>query len=163
MLEPPLRRRERRDRGIAFRLQKDLEIILAGLGIGERQAADRLAVAANHRPVTDHLVHRFGERAGGSEALQDVDALAGSQSLENAALDFGEVDYGLACGILQPDDIAEALDIPGDDILGERQRRRAARLELELEALRSRVALERDDAGLAAIGGRQLPLADHVL
>ena len=81
VIEPPLRRRERGHRGIAFRLQEDLEIIAGRLGVGERQAADRLAIAAHHRPVADHLVHRFGERAGGREILQDVDALAGAAGL----------------------------------------------------------------------------------
>ena len=58
---------------------------------------------------------------------------------------------------------AEALDILGGDILGERQRRRARWLEFELEPLRRRIALHRHHAGLAALGGGKLPLADHAL
>src|SRR6185437_10016304 len=55
-----------------------------------------------------------------------------------------------------------SLDAPGGDIPGEGQRRRAARLEFKLETLRRRIAFQRDHAGLAAVGGRELPLADHV-
>ena len=36
-------------------------------------------------------------------------------------------------------------------------------LKLELEPLGRRIALQRDDAGLAALGGGKLPLPDHVL
>ena len=84
------------------------------------------------------------------------------QAFENPALDFGKVDHRLSRGILQPHDV-QSLDAPGRDILGERQRRGAAGLEFKLQALRRRIALQRDDAGLAAFGGRELPLADHVL
>jgi hypothetical protein len=162
VIEPPLRRREGCDRGIAFRLQEHLKIVRSGFGVGQRQAADRLAVAAHHRPVADHLVHRFRQRAGSGQILQDVDALTLPQALENSAFDLGEVDDRLARGILQPHDV-QPLDAPGHDILGEGQRRGAAGLELKLEALRAGIALQRDDTGLAALGGRQFPLPDHVL
>ena len=121
-----------------------------------------MTIAAHHRPIADHLVHRFGKRAGGGEVLQDIDALALSKALENPALDFGEVDHRLAGGILHPDDI-QPLDVPGGDILGEGQRLGASRLELKPEALRARIAFQGDDAGFAALGGREFPLADHVL
>ncbi|MGY4346778.1 hypothetical protein ACVWXM_003245 [Bradyrhizobium sp. GM7.3] len=94
--------------------------------------------------------------------MQDVDALALPQALEDAGLDLGEVDHGLTARILQADDV-ETPDAPGDDVLGERQRGLAGRLQLELEALRRGVGLERDDAGLAALGGRELPLPGHLL
>src|SRR5207302_3649157 len=96
-----------------------------------------------------------GEREGGREILQDIDALALSQALEDSGLDLGEIDHGFACGILQPDYI-QSLDIPGGDVLGKGQRRRAAGLELKLQALCSRIRLQRDDAGLAALGGGKL-------
>src|SRR3984957_15754042 len=60
-LQPPLRRREGGHRRIAARLEEDLEIVRRRLGIGQGQAADRLAVAADHRPIADHLIHRFGQ------------------------------------------------------------------------------------------------------
>ena len=160
--QPPHRRRKGLHRRIAVRLQEHLKIVRRRLGVGQGEAADRLAIAAHHRPVADHLVHRFGQRARGGEVLQDIDAFAGAQAFENPGLDFGEVDHRRSGGILQPHDI-QSLDIPGRDILGERQRRRAAGLEFKLEALRRRIAFQRDHAGLAALGGRQLPLADHVL
>ncbi len=93
--------------GSHFGFRKTWKLSPARLGVGQGQAADRLAVAAHHRPVADHLVHRFRQRARGGEILQDVDALAGPQALENPGLDFGEVDHRLAGGILQPHDIAE--------------------------------------------------------
>jgi hypothetical protein len=74
---------------------------------------------------------------------------------------LGKVDHRLSGGILQPHDI-QSLDIPGRDILGERQRRHATGLEFKFQALRRRIALQRDDAGLAAFGGGKLPLTDHV-
>src|SRR6185437_4173476 len=64
-LQPPLRRREGGNAWIAFRLEEHLEIVMAGVVVGERQAADDVAVAADHRPVADHLVHGFGQRPGG--------------------------------------------------------------------------------------------------
>src|ERR1700722_4862353 len=160
-LQPPHGRRKRRDRRVAMRLEKYREIVRRRLGIGQGQAADRLAVAVNHRPVADHLVHRFRERTRGDKILQDVDALAGTHAFENSALDFGKVDHRLPRGILQPHNI-QSLDVPGRDILGERQRRGAAGLKFKLQPLRPGIAFQRDDAGLAAFGGRQLPLADHV-
>src|SRR3954468_12346923 len=161
-LEPPLRRVELRNGRIAFRLEEDLEIVRPGFRVGQRQPADRLAVAAHDRPVADHLVHRLRHRAGGGEILQDVDALALPQALEDPGLDLGEVDHGFTARILQADDV-ETPDAPRDDILGEGQRGLAGRLQLELEALSSSVGLERDDAGLAALGGRELPLPGHLL
>src|SRR5579871_270396 len=120
VLQPPLRRREGGDGGIAFRLQEHLEIVVAGVVVGQRQAADRVAVAAYHRPVADHLILRLGERAGGGKILQDVDALIGADALENAFLDLGEVEHRLAARVLEPNDI-EPLDAPGLDVLGKRQ------------------------------------------
>ena len=64
--------------GSHFGFRNTWKLSPVGLGVGQRQAADRHALAAHHRPVADHLVHRFGERAGGGEVLQDVDALARS-------------------------------------------------------------------------------------
>lgn len=63
----------------------------------------------------------------------------------------------------KPDDVAETLHRPCRNLGRERQRLAAFLLQLEPIALRAAVALERDDAGLVALGGRQLPLADHVL
>src|SRR3979490_363179 len=62
MVEPPSGRRERCYRRIAFRLEEYLEIVLAGLGVGQRDTADHHAIAAHHRPVADHLIHRFRPR-----------------------------------------------------------------------------------------------------
>src|SRR6185312_2352613 len=121
-----------------------------------------VAVAADHRPVADHLVHGFGQRPGGRQILQDVDALARAYAFENTGLDLGEVEHGFPGRVLQPDDV-EPLDIPAGDILGEGQRRHAVRLELELQSLRGRIGLKGHDAGPAALGGGQLPLPDHAL
>ncbi|MGY4466395.1 hypothetical protein ACVWWK_002077 [Bradyrhizobium sp. LB9.1b] len=145
-----------------FGLRKDLEIVGPGFRVGQRQRADRLAVAPHHRPVADHLVHRLRHRAGGGEVLQDVNALALPQALEDTGLDLGEVDHGFTARILHTDDV-ETPDAPGDDALGEGQRGLAGRLQLELETLPGCVALHRDHAGLAALGGRELPLPDHFL
>jgi hypothetical protein len=161
MLQPPALRREGRHERVALRFQEHLEIVLSRIGIGERETANHLAAGAHHGPVTDHLVHRFGERTRGREILQDIDALVLPDAFKYPALDFGEVDHRLTARILEADDI-EAFDVPGGDVLGERERRGATRLEFEFHALRGCITLQRNDAGLAALCGRELPLADHV-
>ena len=73
-----------------------------------------------------------------------------------------KIDHRLPRGVLQPHDVAEPLDAPGGDVLGERQRRGAARLKLEFQAL-CRPVLENHDAGLAAFGLQKMAGCDLLI
>ena len=118
-LETPDLWLEVRDRLIAFGFKECLEIFRWDFGVRQRDAADRLTVAANERPVANHLVHRSGERTGLGEILQDVNSLILPSAFENSALDFGEIDHRLPGRGPQAHNI-EARDSPGCNVLRKR-------------------------------------------